>query len=261
MYQLPALASVFTSEAWAIHNAILTAIDLKVNKVLIVSDSRSVLEALQNPSPRRNNHLILRIKSNLEKAREQNINLQLLWIPSHHGIPGNEAVDLLAKRAMVEGSYPLHFKVPYTDIHAIRKAKMENQFEAYLKHRAQVKGIYYFRKIRCKQKKPWFAEFNINRSFITPIIRLRSNHYNLNASLFRKNLVDSPYCPCGSPCQDFNHVLFDCPLTVAKGRALRKIITEKTNYDNNDIASVLAKPTLKLCRVLATFCKACNLNI
>lgn len=125
-----------------------------------------------------------------------------------------------------------------------RKSKVSTTFEKYVANR-----------------KNQFAELNINRSFITPIIRLRSNHYNLNASLFRKNLVDSPYCPCGSPWQNFNHVLFNCPLIVAKGRALRRIIAEKTNYNINDISSVLVKPTLKLCRVLATFCKACNLNI
>ena len=40
---------------------------------------------------------------------------------------------------------------------------------------------------------------------------MRSNHYNLAHSLYRKNLVDSPTCICGEDDEDLNHVFWSCP--------------------------------------------------
>lgn len=88
---------------------------------------------------------------------------------------------------MTEGSCPRYFKIPHLDIYANRQEKMESQFESYLHYRAQFKGITYFRKIHCKLKKPRFAKFRISRAHITPVIRLRSNHYNLNASFLQES--------------------------------------------------------------------------
>lgn len=154
----------------------------------------------------------------------------------------------LAKRAILEGPSPRNFKLPHSDIHTMLRSRMETRFEHYLDHWSLIKGVQYFRKIYCILKKPWFAKIKMARSFITPIVRLRSDDYNLNASLFRKNLIDDPSCSCGFPCemQDFNHVLYECPLTVCKWSALRKTVHELTQSNSWDITEALNKPTQKL---------------
>lgn len=161
----------------------------------------------------------------------------------------------------MEGSTPHNFKLPHSDIHALFRCKMDTRFGQYLDHWSHIKGVQYFWKIFCKLKKPWFAKFKMARSFITSIVRLRSDHYNLNASLYRKNLVDDPSCSCGSPNQDFNHVLFDCPHTTCKGSVLRKTVFEITQSNTRDITEALRRPTNKLCRVFMAFCKACGFKI
>lgn len=40
--------------------------------------------------------------------------------------------------------------------------------------------------------------------------RLRSDYYNLNESLSRKNYTDSPRCECGAERQDIDHVVLRC---------------------------------------------------
>ncbi|XP_077282585.1 uncharacterized protein LOC143908700 [Temnothorax americanus] len=46
MFKLPARASIFIAEAWAIYNVVLLTLDLDAPKFTIVSDSKSILEAL-----------------------------------------------------------------------------------------------------------------------------------------------------------------------------------------------------------------------
>jgi len=48
------------------------------------------------------------------------------------------------------------------------------------------------------------------------IINRIRNHYNLNFSLFHKNIVNSPTCPYGDPRQDINHIVFYCPISIPK---------------------------------------------
>lgn len=210
------------------------------------------------------NYLITRIRAKIEKVTSTlpEFNLRFLWIPSHRGIAGNERADALTKRVIIEGSSPRNFKIPHSDIHPELHIEIDSRFEQYLEQSIQAgKGVLYFQKVWYKMRKPWFAEYKTSRSHITSMIRLRSNHYNLNASLFRKNLVNDPSCSCGSPYQNFNHVLFDCSLAINKGLALRKLVYKILGSNACDITNALAKPTQKFCRVLAAYCKARDFNI
>lgn len=91
--------------------------------------------------------------------------------------------------------------------------------------------------------------------------RIRLNHYNLLASLYRKNIVTSPDCPCGTGIQDINHVIFYCPLTIPKSRALRSYIKETFPNAPINIYEIIRKPNAKLCRLLSAYFKSCMIRI
>jgi len=57
-------------------------------------------------------------------------------------------------------------------------------------------------------KVTWFNKHFFKREEIVLINRLRANHYNLNYSLHRKNIVATKACSCGDPTQDINHIIF-----------------------------------------------------
>lgn len=48
-------------------------------------------------------YLILKIKSLIKTLSTQNIEINLIWIPAHKGIIGNERTDSLAKEAIRTG--------------------------------------------------------------------------------------------------------------------------------------------------------------
>ena len=93
------------------------------------------------------------------------------------------------------------------------------------------------------------------------INRIRSSHYNLNASLFRKNMISLEACPCGDPRQDMNHVIFYCLITSPKSAKFTSFIDKTFPNTPRDIFPLLKKPSVKMCRFLLAFFKATNLRI
>jgi hypothetical protein len=76
---------------------------------------------------------------------------------------------------------------------------------------AQYKGNEYFKYFyNRKKKKPWFERLNRDRYFVTLYNRIRANHYNVNESLARKNIVESARCDCGNESESLEHVLWRC---------------------------------------------------
>lgn len=88
-------ASIFTAESMAINRAVDQLKDVN-NKIVIFSDSLSVLESLKNIE---NKHAIV---NNTQIGLQQNNNIKVAWVPAHVGAVGNETADRLAKRSIVD---------------------------------------------------------------------------------------------------------------------------------------------------------------
>ena len=91
-------SSIFTAEAKAIDLALdfISTCDAS-NKLIIFSDSLSVLKAMNHTSSKNP-----QIQKHLEKCHELLAykEIALCWIPSHIGIQGNEMVDKQAKTSL-----------------------------------------------------------------------------------------------------------------------------------------------------------------
>ncbi|TGZ37358.1 hypothetical protein DBV15_05678 [Temnothorax longispinosus] len=150
-------------------------------------------------------------------------------------------------------------KVPYTNLYHGSKTILDDNYKAYLEDAAYTKGNFHYTHYHTDNLKPWYYRLMLSRAQIVTINRLRSGHYNLNLSLFRKNIVDSPGCPCGDPYQDANHVIFRCELTQAKPPP--KYLREKFPTRPMDIFPLIKNPTPKLCRLLLSYFNSCELYI
>ncbi|KYQ59915.1 hypothetical protein ALC60_01010 [Trachymyrmex zeteki] len=230
MFKLSSYASVFTSEAWAIYNALLFALHNDLSRIVIVSDSKSVLDSLAGFRNRTNNYIISYIRVLIEEAKFRNTQVSFIWVPSHCGIQDNEIADQLAKKAIGEGAES-NFMTPYSDLFSIPRMRLSKAFDSYIERTSRITGEYYFKNCYTHNNKPWFHDLRFSRIMITTLNRLRSNHFNLNYSLFRKNLIDNPSCLCGAPSQDFAHVIFFCPLTEPYVASIRLALNDLDQED------------------------------
>ncbi|XP_032457267.1 uncharacterized protein LOC116418058 [Nasonia vitripennis] len=225
-------SSIFTAEAMAINTTLEYVAESRSSRHIIFSDSLSVLQALQNKSAGCLNHpLIVKAKRLLLEISENSIienPLQLVWIPAHKEIFGNELADLYAKKATK--SPPENCTVPYSDFKPYwKELAYENTVNYNLEIEA-TKGKQYFENFYTNTKHPWFRNKNLSKKAIVTINRLRADHYSSASSLARKNIVESPACECVHNFQDADHLLWDCPRYVEQRVAMVNSFKKKTKF-------------------------------
>jgi ribonuclease HI len=89
--------TVFQAEIYAIKACIMENIDkgYKGNIIYILSDSQAAIKALNNFQI--NSKLVWDCHQSLMRLAEHN-RVQLIWVPGHMGIDGNEMTDQLARQ-------------------------------------------------------------------------------------------------------------------------------------------------------------------
>lgn len=205
-------ATIFSIEAFAIFLTLDYIVKNNHKKVAIFSDSLSVLKSISAPNPINiKSYIIYLIRNRLATLETLHYEITLIWIPAHLGLEGNEIADEAAKLAS-ESAPPLNIDLPHSDLTTKFKECLTNKSQEYYLTRGRSFGTYYTQKFYRYRKKPWFASLNIKREWIVSICRMRSNHHSLNESLYRKNIIQSPACPCNPETEeDLEHVLWNCP--------------------------------------------------
>ena len=109
-------ASIFTAELYAIcaavHDILRGTID--GNRFTIFSDSRSALLALRSVSSF--SPILVEIKELIRRAEEDNIIMDLCWVPGHVNVQGNEKADAAAKDAALRVPTAPYKAVSHTDM-------------------------------------------------------------------------------------------------------------------------------------------------
>ena len=92
-------SSIFTAEVEAIRSALEKIVENNSgSKFIIFSDSKSVLECIQNQDSR--NPIVISLLDQLQRLRIEGFIIKFCWVPSHVGIKGNEEADSKAKEAL-----------------------------------------------------------------------------------------------------------------------------------------------------------------
>ena len=209
--------SIMGAELFAIsrslHWLILNQPLIQGQNVVILSDSRSGIMALENHHSRSYSFLTNQIKNLAHILLDSEVNLTIQWVPSHVGVPGNEMADGLAREA---------HNLPDADVTVapLDPSEMKSRLKTTARSRWQlqydlVKAATDLGKVKVKiELWPW-AGFK-SRKTETAMARLRIGHSRLKDHLFRFGLAETPNCSnCLVP-ENTVHILEECSRTRAE---------------------------------------------
>ena len=208
--------SIMGAELYAINRAlhwlILNLPLLENPDVVVLTDSKSGIMALQNHHHRSYSHTANQILNLAKILKDSGTNLTIQWIPSHTGISGNDKADELARVAhnhLEITQIPLDPKEMKICLRSTRQRRCQQKYDA-TRQGLHIGSI--------KEKiETWPWANHKNRKVATALTRLRIGHSRLKAHLHKFHLNDDPNCStCATP-EDTVHILEEC----SKSRAQR----------------------------------------
>lgn len=192
-------ASVLTCELYAIFAAVSLATQSSQNNVVIISDSRSSLQAI---SATRNRHPIC--DSIRQCISDSNARFLFCWAPSHVGIRGNERADAAAKLATERGHIS-RWALPAGDFKSLIKRLVTERW-------AEQWRLLENNKLRSfkDDTRAYHSSCQRSRAWEVKLARLRIGHTHRTHSFLMSGDA-LPYCEdCLVPLT-VKHVLIDCP--------------------------------------------------
>ncbi|EFX64418.1 hypothetical protein DAPPUDRAFT_266424 [Daphnia pulex] len=237
-------SSVFTVEAEAINRTLelVYHLDDEVAKLTIFSDSRSVVQSIESPKKEKY-PIINAILTTADNLKSAGTKINLYWIPSHVGIPGNGAADRLAS----EESNQLFPSRSLKNF--LSSAEQAAVFKEYLRkininelHKGRYKDNTHTRTKTGALK--WHS--HKSRNITRVLFKLRTGHNRLKANLARFNNQLDPTCQfCEDEDESKKHVLLEYPAFELERQEINSYFT--THSMEHNLCNLLGlNPTLKL---------------
>lgn len=211
--KLDAQCSIFTAECYAIYIVLLYATNVNRSKFLVITDSMSVLLALDgNLLKSSSNYILIDIMRVLLELRNRGKCISFKWVPAHSQITGNECADLAARGECDEDRSDV-VKVPFTDFNQKLTETINVIWHSYYETVCETKGKWYASIQITPPLRPWYNKRKDAdcRNFITTINRLRFGHCRTPAHLARLNIISNEYCDlCLNEISDLEHIFMKC---------------------------------------------------
>ena len=228
---LPKEASIFSAEACAILEALLSISSNNIKKCLILSDSMSVLKSLSNIN-KITSPIIMNIIKIYHELQKMGYNIHFMWIKAHAGLVYNEKVDLLAKEACTDYNKRLN-EIPVSDFIPIFKKELMANWANIYSNAYKEKPTNYSLIHPSIPSHQWYHNVAVPRKMYTVITRLKFNHGRFPHHLHKIKIINSNLCSCGRV-GDINHIFFECTLFSAKRKQLiEKLLRLKVQLPMN----------------------------
>nr|CAH7729114.1 unnamed protein product [Callosobruchus chinensis] len=198
------------SEAYAILRALDVASE-ENSKIIILSDSMSVIKLLQQSFPPSVilNPYLARIKSKVYDLRRCHKEVVIIWTKAHTGIQYNEAVDALAKSAVLNQNVETD-AVVLGDCISFTKKLLQTSWSEYYQDYCRNRPTQYTAVQDHIPVYPWYSTVKMPRKLISMYSRLRFGLVCYPSLLARFGIVNDPLC---DECQiesNLNHIFFEC---------------------------------------------------
>lgn len=262
-FKLDINCSIFTSEAIAIYKALSDIRTTESKEIIILSDSLSVLTAVNNTHSfsYKINPYIFKIKNTAHNLIKSGKTVIFVWVKAHIGLKHNERVDRLAKEAAINGTL-LDHKICLTDYHNQNKLKARNKWMYNWEQHVLSNTSRYGRLQPSIPRQFWHKNLKIPRKYVATIIRLRFGHASYPAHLYKINILPSQQCELCGITSDLDHIFFECRLYKnASNKLIKNIISGCNILPPFNLLNLLSIGSKKLYECIIGFLVETNLKL
>jgi ribonuclease HI len=221
-YRLTDGTPINSAELVAIKKALELSIDSNQSSIAIFTDSLSAINKLSEINDKSGSDQMNEIHILVRRFQEQNRTIDLVWIPSHRGIHGNEVADKNAKDALNHPQVDIEISKTVDDIKQLIDIHTINQWQ--LMFNQSITGAEYKKINPTITKKIKYS--CANRQQETCITRLRLGKCCLNKYLYQINRHLDGLCDkCRVP-ETIEHALTSCETNKDLIETLKKICME-----------------------------------
>jgi ribonuclease HI len=188
-------------------------------KLVVFVDNQAAIQAMHRPKNGSGQTYLKQAMAKLKELKNRGITVELRWIPSHIGIPGNERVDRLAKEATGWrenrtdlGETARWFSLTTTQRSAAfrtMKARAKEAWEA--KWKKAPSGRHTFRLREKPHKSSLDLYKGLKRALSSILIQARTGKIATGDYLHFIKAKETADCSCGEGKETVAHLVLSCP--------------------------------------------------
>ena len=246
--------NVFAAEVYALSmaaKAITECSDQKTRTYRIFTDSQAAIKAINNPQRQSGQSIIKECLDYIDKATTKypKLQVEVVWIPGHEEIDGNERADKEAKEAALTPPMRYRDKLKHWPLKSSQnqiirsnaKTLWKNEWNDGTGTAINLRRITRRRKVTSGPK---LYDGITNRNTAAMLAQLRTNHCGLNKYLHRFGHRHSPYCDCGYGKETVEHFLMECRTYRVQRRNMQKKIRSELGRGNLRMDTLLGDPKI-----------------
>lgn len=214
--------SVYTTEVIAIIIVLQWAEEVGPEKMVVCSDSLSVLQSIQTGQSSCRPDLILEVQQLLFRLQKLLIQVEFLWVPAHKGIKGNEIADKAARECLTRTERDIKVPISKSETKTVIKEYVRKIWQENWTKEHKGRHLYKIQPtINTRRRQGYERREDIVLS------RLRIGHSLLNASLVLIKKHNTGLCRHCQQKETSEHVLLYCQKYNSQRTSLINALNQK----------------------------------
>jgi ribonuclease HI len=224
-YKISSPAGIFTVELPALFVTLrhIGEVIQPLEKCLLLTDSLSSVKALVSRKISHRTHLLdYECKQMCSDLLEDGVEVEIMWIPAHVGLKGNDIVDERVRHMALNGAV-FERPLPQVNFQGLASSVLLREWQG--KWNAADTGRFTHYKLSRVSLRPWFEGQRNDRKFVSTVSRIMSDHCTARSHLSRFRIVEGAVCICLKDYETVDHLIWHCERFETDRRCLTDAIT------------------------------------